>query len=132
MTGSARIPLLPTALRVTRSLVRTQTRPNRPVARPREVAHNSKRPPRIVGRMAGRPLHTFEVVRTERIAPHMTRVVLGGNGFDTFVPSEFTDSYVKLALVPAGVDVDALSRPLTLDSFDGLDTAHRPVVRTYT
>lgn len=62
----------------------------------------------------------------------MTRVVLGGNGFDTFVPSGFTDSYVKLALVPAGVDVDALPQPLTLDSFDGLDAAHRPVVRTYT
>lgn len=62
----------------------------------------------------------------------MTRIVLGGNGFDTFVPSEFTDSYVKLALVPAGVDVDALPRPLSLDSFDGLDAARRPVVRTYT
>ncbi|MCB0943594.1 MAG: siderophore-interacting protein, partial [Mycobacterium sp.] len=36
--------------------------------------------------MAGRPLHTFQVVRTEQLAPHMVRVILGGNGFDTFVP----------------------------------------------
>ena len=69
---------------------------------------------------------------TQRLTPHMIRVVFGGNGFDTFSPKEFTDSYVKLALVPAGVDVDALPRPLSLDSFDGLDAARRPVVRTYT
>ncbi len=82
--------------------------------------------------MAGRPIHTFEVVRTEQIAPHMVRVVLGGTGFDTFTPSEFTDSYVKIAIVPHGVDVAALPRPLTLDSFAGLESTHQPVVRTYT
>jgi NADPH-dependent ferric siderophore reductase len=82
--------------------------------------------------VAGRPLHSFEVVRTEQIAPHMVRVVLGGTGFDTFTPNEFTDSYVKIAIVPAGVDVDALPRPLTLDSFKKLDATQQPVVRTYT
>jgi NADPH-dependent ferric siderophore reductase len=82
--------------------------------------------------MAGRPLHTFEVVRTEQIAPHMVRVVLGGTGFDTFTPSDFADSYVKIAIVPSGVDVDALPRPLTLDSFQGLEPTQQPVVRTYT
>ncbi|BBX60064.1 hypothetical protein MSHO_54090 [Mycobacterium shottsii] len=46
--------------------------------------------------MAGRPVHTFEVVGTQQLAPHMVRVRVGGSGFDTFVPSEFTDSYVKL------------------------------------
>ena len=49
--------------------------------------------------MAGRPVHTFEVVRSEKVTPHMVRVVLGGNGFETFRPSEFTDSYVKLVVV---------------------------------
>ncbi|MET0702362.1 MAG: siderophore-interacting protein [Mycobacterium sp.] len=82
--------------------------------------------------MAGRPLHTFEVVRTEQIAPHMVRVVLGGTGFDTFSPVEFTDSYVKLAIVPKNVDVDALPRPLTIDSFKELEPTLQPVVRTYT
>jgi NADPH-dependent ferric siderophore reductase len=37
-------------------------------------------------------VHTFEVVRTEQLTSHMVRVVLGGNGFDTFILSEFTDS----------------------------------------
>ena len=67
--------------------------------------------------MAGRPVHTFEVVRSESITSHMVRVVLGGSGFDTFRPSEFTDSYVKLVFVADDVDMAALPRPLTLDSF---------------
>ena len=81
--------------------------------------------------MAGRPIHQFEVVRTEWLAPHMIRVVLGG-GFTTFTPSDYTDSYVKLVLPRSGTDVSALPRPLTLDSFEGLPDTHRPVVRTYT
>ena len=67
--------------------------------------------------MAGRPVHTFEVVRTEQLTSHMIRVVLGGSGFDTFMPSEFTDSYVKLVFVADDVDVAGLPQPLTLDSF---------------
>lgn len=86
--------------------------------------------------MAGRPVHTFQVVRTEQLAPHMVRVVLGGNGgssgFDTFKPNEFADAYVKLVIVPDGVGVSALKTPLTLDSFDELPSEERPVVRTYT
>lgn len=39
---------------------------------------------------------TLTVIRTEALSDTMIRVVLGGEGFDTFVPSEFTDSYVKL------------------------------------
>jgi NADPH-dependent ferric siderophore reductase len=77
-------------------------------------------------------LHTFEVLRTEWLTPHMVRVILGGNGFDTFTPNEFTDSYVKIAFVPAGVDVAALPRPLTLDSFNALPADQRPTLRTYT
>jgi NADPH-dependent ferric siderophore reductase len=80
----------------------------------------------------GRPVHTFEVVRTEQLTSHMVRVMLGGSGFDTFTPSEFTDSYVKLVFVPDGVDVAALPQPLTLDSFADLPPAKKPVVRTIT
>jgi len=78
--------------------------------------------------VAGRPVHTFEVVRCEQLAPHMVRVVLGGNGFDTFTPVESTDAYVKLVFVRDDVDVNALEKPLTLDSFKALDHT----VRTYT
>ncbi|HTM86297.1 MAG TPA: siderophore-interacting protein [Mycobacterium sp.] len=82
--------------------------------------------------MAGRPVHTFEVVRTEQRSAHLIRVVLGGNGFKTFTPNAFTDSYVKLVFIPRGVDVAALPVPLTLDSFDVLPTERRPVIRTMT
>ncbi len=82
--------------------------------------------------MAGRPVHTFEVVRTEQCSEHMVRVVLGGTGFDTFRPSEYTDSYVKVVFVRYGVEVAALPQPLTLDSFDGLPEEDRPVIRTLT
>lgn len=82
--------------------------------------------------MAGRPVHTFEVVRTEQLAPHVVRVVLGGNGFDTFTPNDYTDSYVKLVFVGDDVDVSSFDQPLTLDSFNALPPQHRPVVRTYT
>ena len=50
------------------------------------------------------------VLRTETLGAHMVRVVLGGEGFDTFAPRAETDSYVKIELPGA----------------DG------PVVRTYT
>src|ERR1700744_1903938 len=80
----------------------------------------------------GRPVHTFEVVRTEQLTSHMIRVVLGGSGFDTFTPSEFTDSYVKLVFVPDDGDVAGLPQPLTLDSFADLPAAKRPVVCTIT
>ena len=82
--------------------------------------------------MAGRPVHTFEVLRSEQVTSHMVRVVLGGSGFDTFTPSEFTDSYVKLVVVADDVDVAGLLRPLTLDSFADLPAAKQPVVRTLT
>jgi NADPH-dependent ferric siderophore reductase len=80
----------------------------------------------------GRPLHTFEVVRSEQLTSHMIRIVLGGSGFDTFNPSDFTDSYVKLVFVAHDVEMAALPRPLTLDSFAAPPAAKRPVVRTMT
>ncbi len=82
--------------------------------------------------MAGRPVHTFEVLRTENLTPHIVRVVLGGSGFDTFTPNDFTDAYVKIVFVRYGVDVGALPQPLTLDSFNELPVEERPTVRTYT
>jgi NADPH-dependent ferric siderophore reductase len=82
--------------------------------------------------VAGRPLQRFEVVSTQQLAPHMVRVLLEGSDFDTFVPSNFTDSYVKLVFVPDDVDVAGLPRPLTLDSFAELPPEKKPSVRTIT
>lgn len=83
-------------------------------------------------RLPGRPVHTFGVLRTEHITSHMIRVALGGRGFDTFTPSEFTDSYVKLIFIDDDVDVAALPQPLTLDSFADLPATKKPLVRTIT
>jgi NADPH-dependent ferric siderophore reductase len=82
--------------------------------------------------MAGRPVHTFEVVRKEQVSPHIVRIVLGGKGFDTFVPNEFTDAYCKVVFVREDVDVAALPTPLTLDSFQTLPAERQPVIRTMT
>lgn len=82
--------------------------------------------------MAGRPVHTFEVVRTDELTPHLIRVVLGGKGFDAFTPKDFTDAYVKLVFAKDGTDVAALPQPLTLDSFNALPAEDRPTIRTYT
>ncbi|MBX5486226.1 MAG: siderophore-interacting protein [Mycolicibacterium hassiacum] len=82
--------------------------------------------------MAGRPIHTFEVVRREQLTPHMLRLVLGGRGFDTFTPNEYTDAYVKLVIVDPAIDVAALPQPLGIDSFADLPPQQRPTVRTFT
>jgi NADPH-dependent ferric siderophore reductase len=82
--------------------------------------------------VAGRPLQTFEVAGTQQLGPHMVRVVLGSSNFDTFVPSKFTDSYVKLVFVADDVDVARLPHPLTLDSFADLPPEKQPSVRTMT
>ena len=43
------------------------------------------------------------VVRTERLTPHMMRVVLGGDGLAGFSVGECTDHYVKLLFPAEGV-----------------------------
>lgn len=43
-----------------------------------------------------------EVVRTDRIAATMVRVVVGGPGLAAFEPSPHADSYVKVLFLPAG------------------------------
>ncbi|MFC6404965.1 siderophore-interacting protein [Planobispora longispora] len=71
-----------------------------------------------------------EVLRTERLTPHMIRVVLGGEGLRDFTAGEFTDHYVKLLFPPAGVtyprpfDLEAIQRDLPREQW--------PTTRTYT
>jgi NADPH-dependent ferric siderophore reductase len=75
------------------------------------------------------------VVRTEWLSASLVRVVAGGPGLGSFVPSESTDSYVKvvflhpdtprpLPLVDGRVDVDAVR--------DSVAPEHAPRLRSYT
>ncbi|MFI6304100.1 siderophore-interacting protein [Amycolatopsis thailandensis] len=46
----------------------------------------------------------LRVLRTERITPHMVRIVAGGEEISSFRPNEFTDAYVKVHFRVPGVD----------------------------
>lgn len=50
-----------------------------------------------------RKVGTAVVMRTERLTPHMVRIVLGGEGLAGFGAGEFTDHYVKLLFAADGV-----------------------------
>ncbi|MET7459491.1 siderophore-interacting protein [Nonomuraea sp. NPDC005501] len=56
--------------------------------------------------MSGKPRdhHRGVVLRTERLTPHMIRVVVGGDGLSDFATSGLTDHYVKLVFPHEGVD----------------------------
>lgn len=72
-----------------------------------------------------------QVVRTERLTPHMQRVILGGEGLAGFTADTCTDHYVKLLFPPSeGVtypepfDVERIREELPREQW--------PVTRTYT
>ncbi|WP_406461659.1 siderophore-interacting protein [Streptomyces sp. NBC_01622] len=74
--------------------------------------------------------HSAQVVRTERLSPHMQRVVLGGEGLAEFSADTCTDHYVKL-LFPAGgatypepFDMERIRAEFPREQW--------PVTRTYT
>ena len=73
---------------------------------------------------------TTTVLETERLSPHLIRVVVGGEDLDGFGVGEFTDHYVKLHIPPPGVEYRA--------PFDTEEVKERyprtqwPRVRTYT
>ncbi|MFD7704847.1 siderophore-interacting protein [Streptomyces caelestis] len=86
--------------------------------------------------MAERPVraprapHTAEVVRTERLTPHMQRVVLGGEGLSEFSADTCTDHYVKLLFPAAGA---TYPEPFDLQRIrEELPREQWPVTRTYT
>ncbi|MFI1283592.1 siderophore-interacting protein [Streptomyces sp. NPDC020858] len=54
-----------------------------------------------------RTVGTAVVVRTERLSPHMVRLVLGGEGLAEFCAGEFTDHYIKILFPPEGVTYPA-------------------------
>jgi NADPH-dependent ferric siderophore reductase len=77
-----------------------------------------------------RSVTELQVVRTERLTPHLIRVVLGGPGFAGYQHNEFTDRYVKLQFPAPGVrypepfDLEAIRRDLPREQW--------PVPRAYT
>lgn len=77
-----------------------------------------------------RTVGTAVVVRTERLSPHMVRLVLGGEGLREFGAGEYTDHYVKLLFAPAGVSYPA---PWDLDRIRAdFPRAQWPRQRAYT
>ncbi|WP_409330236.1 siderophore-interacting protein [Trujillonella humicola] len=69
------------------------------------------------------------VVRTERVTPHLVRVVLGGEGLAGFAPVH-TDSYVKLVLPPRGAPYAAPFDPDAVQAEQPRE--FWPATRTYT
>ncbi|WP_171113447.1 MULTISPECIES: siderophore-interacting protein [Streptomyces] len=78
-----------------------------------------------------RRAHSAQVVRAERLTPHMQRVVLGGDGLAEFAAGTCTDHYVKLLFPPAeGV---TYPEPFDLQRIrEELPREQWPVTRTYT
>ncbi|MEU8586263.1 siderophore-interacting protein [Streptomyces sp. NPDC048664] len=77
-----------------------------------------------------RKIHSAHVVRTERLTPHMQRVVLGGAGLADFTAGTCTDHYVKLlfpaegAVYPEPFDLQRIREEFPREQW--------PVTRTYT
>ncbi|MGW2424921.1 siderophore-interacting protein [Streptomyces sp. NPDC001709] len=77
-----------------------------------------------------RRTRTAQVVRTERLTPHMQRVVLGGEGLADFAADTCTDHYVKLLFGPDGV---TYPEPFDLERIRAeFPREQWPVTRTYT
>jgi NADPH-dependent ferric siderophore reductase len=81
------------------------------------------------GRTPRKP-HFAQVVRTERLTPHMQRVVLGGEGLAGFEVGTCTDHYVKLLFPADGV---TYPEPFDVERIrEEFPRAQWPVTRTYT
>ncbi|GGV28574.1 siderophore-interacting protein [Actinomadura cremea] len=75
-------------------------------------------------------LNRGTVLRTERLTPHMIRVVLGGDGLAEFTAGEFTDHYVKLQFPQPGVEYP---EPFDMERVRAeLPREQWPATRTYT
>ncbi|MET9344293.1 MULTISPECIES: siderophore-interacting protein [unclassified Nonomuraea] len=74
--------------------------------------------------------HRGVVLRTERLTPHMVRVVVGGDGLRDFATAGLTDHYVKLVFPVEGVTYPT---PFTVATCrELLPREHWPRLRTYT
>ncbi|MER7193926.1 siderophore-interacting protein [Streptomyces flaveolus] len=81
------------------------------------------------GRRPRKP-HTAQVVRTERLTPHMQRVVLGGEELSAVAADTCTDHYVKLLFPAEGV---TYPEPFDMERIrEEFPREQWPVTRTYT
>lgn len=71
-----------------------------------------------------------QVRTTERLTPHMIRIVLGADGLREFPVGEFTDHYVKLQFPPPGASYEPPFDPAAIRENLPRDQWHRQ--RTYT
>lgn len=70
------------------------------------------------------------MIRTQRITPHMVRLVLGGDGPAGLRAGEFTDHYVKLLFAAEGV---SYPEPFDIDRIrEDFPREQWPTTRTYT
>ncbi|GAA3773462.1 siderophore-interacting protein [Streptomyces chiangmaiensis] len=77
-----------------------------------------------------RKTHFAQVIRTERLTPHMQRVVLGGEGLADFTVGTCTDHYVKLLFPAEGV---TYPEPFDIQRIrEDFPRSQWPVTRTYT
>lgn len=77
-----------------------------------------------------KPLTRLRVLRTERLTPHMIRVVAGGGDFERFEVNGFTDCYVKVVFPVPGV---SYPEPFELRTIRAeLPAQQWPQLRTYT
>ncbi|TMR92221.1 siderophore-interacting protein [Nonomuraea basaltis] len=82
--------------------------------------------------MADKPTdhHRGVVLRTERLSPHMVRIVLGGDGLADFATNGLTDHYVKIVFPYEGVEYP---EPFSVKACrETMPREVWPRVRTYT
>lgn len=70
------------------------------------------------------------VVRTERLTPTLVRVVLGGPGLDGFAMPDSTDTYINVAIPPAGAPYGGVFDPQAVRAEHAEE--HWPARRRYT
>src|SRR5438445_10205526 len=77
-----------------------------------------------------RPVNRLRVLRTERLTPHMIRIVAGGEDLAKFRSNPFTDTYIKVVFPVPGV---SYPEPLDLGVIrEQLPGELAPKVRSYT
>lgn len=85
------------------------------------TADQASRPPR--------PQHVMEVLGSERVAPSIVRLRIGGEGFAAFQDNGFTDAYVKLWFAKPEL---GLEPPYDIAALrEALAPEDLPVTRTY-
>jgi NADPH-dependent ferric siderophore reductase len=75
-------------------------------------------------------VRTAQVLSTQRVTPHMIRIVLGGPGLVDFTAGEYTDHYIKMLFPADGV---TYPEPFDLQQIRAeLPREQWPTMRTYT